>query len=143
MTNARAVPLSWAVIIIKSPSIVEAFCTRSTAIPKKLYSSRTYLSSNSNTRKDNCIAGSHQNQEELKKPRIISSLIPKRRIVGYHIDEENQWVAQLECGHFQHVHHDPPMTERPWVLTLEGRDAMLGYELGCKKCLKDEPPDAQ
>jgi hypothetical protein len=31
-----------------------------------------------------------------------------RRIVGFHTDVEGDWVADLECGHTQHVRHDPP-----------------------------------
>lgn len=62
----------------------------------------------------------------------------KQSIVGYKQDEENHWVAELSCGHFQHVRHNPPMVSRPWVLTLEGREEMLGYELVCKKCAESE-----
>jgi hypothetical protein len=58
----------------------------------------------------------------------------KRRVVGYHSDAENHWVAELECGHGQHVRHDPPWTERPWVTTEEGRAARLGEELNCVRC---------
>ena len=65
----------------------------------------------------------------------------KQRMVGYHLDLENHWVAELACGHFQHVRHDPPITTRPWVLTLEGRNSMLGYELNCQKCDRGEPKD--
>ena len=32
----------------------------------------------------------------------------KRAIVGYHRDDVGDWVAELECGHAQHVRHDPP-----------------------------------
>lgn len=39
----------------------------------------------------------------------------QRRIVGFHLDEANDWVAELECGHNQHVRHNPPWTHRPWV----------------------------
>ena len=67
----------------------------------------------------------------------------KQRIVGFHQDEEAHWVAELECGHTQHVRHDPPMTKRPWVLTREGRDGMLEQKLQCKKCDADEPPDME
>jgi hypothetical protein len=58
----------------------------------------------------------------------------KSKITDYHMDEEGHWVADLECGHAQHVRHDPPMVERPWVLTPEGRDSRLGVELECKIC---------
>lgn len=55
-------------------------------------------------------------------------------IVGYHKDAEDDWVAELACGHFQHVRHNPPWTNRPWVITTDGRNAMLGHHLDCKKC---------
>jgi len=58
----------------------------------------------------------------------------KQAIVGYHQDDENHWVARLACGHFQHVRHNPPWANRPWVETLEGRNSMLGHKLKCKKC---------
>ena len=57
-----------------------------------------------------------------------------RRIVGYHLDDEGQWVAELECGHGQHVRHNPPWTNRPWTLTQSGRSSMLGAMLECKLC---------
>ena len=66
----------------------------------------------------------------------------KQSMVGYHLDIENHWVAELACGHFQHVRHNPPMTTRPWVLTSEGRNSMLGYKLNCKKCDRGEPKDS-
>ncbi len=62
-------------------------------------------------------------------------------ISGYHLDEENHWVAELACGHNQHVRHDPPLVSRPWVVTEAGRQSMLGYELNCVKCDQDLPVD--
>ncbi len=58
----------------------------------------------------------------------------ERRIVGFHTDEEQHWVADLECGHTQHVRHDPPWQVRPWVITDEGRRARLGVPLDCLLC---------
>jgi len=58
----------------------------------------------------------------------------KRKIIGFHQDEEFHWVADLECGHSQHVRHDPPLTSRPWVTTPEGRRDRIGAELECRKC---------
>jgi uncharacterized protein DUF3565 len=58
----------------------------------------------------------------------------QRRIVGYHQDEQGDWVAELECGHGQHVRHNPPWVNRPWAVTAEGRDAQLGAVLECRKC---------
>jgi len=62
-------------------------------------------------------------------------------IVGFHRDDEDHWVAQLACGHFQHVRHDPPLVSRPWVETAAGRQSMLGHRLECKKCAEGAPRD--
>jgi uncharacterized protein DUF3565 len=62
----------------------------------------------------------------------------KQKIVGFDQDDEHHWRAILECGHRQHLRHDPPMTTRPWVLTEAGRASRLGYQLDCKRC--DETP---
>ncbi len=64
-----------------------------------------------------------------------------KRIVGFHQDDERHWVAELECGHNQHVRHDPPWTHRPWVTTAEGRNSVLGAMLVCRKCDRGAPPD--
>lgn len=58
----------------------------------------------------------------------------KQPIIGFKKDEENHWVAILQCGHCQHVRHVPPFISRPWVVSQKGREAMLGHELACKKC---------
>jgi hypothetical protein len=58
----------------------------------------------------------------------------RRRIIGFHEDSEGHWVADLECGHARHVRHEPPWQERSWVLTPEGRAAMLGTSLDCARC---------
>ena len=65
----------------------------------------------------------------------------KHSIVGYHRDEEDHWVAELDCGHNQHVRHNPPFVNRPWVVTEQGRNSMLGHQLNCIKCDRDEPVD--
>ena len=65
----------------------------------------------------------------------------ERRITGFHTDDEGHWVAELECGHNQHVRHDPPWESRPWVVTTEGRRSRLGMRLTCVKCDREEPPD--
>ena len=64
----------------------------------------------------------------------------QRKIMGYFLDEENNWVADLNCGHSQHVRHILPWQERPWVTTEKGREEHIGKELYCKKC--DEELDA-
>ncbi len=62
-------------------------------------------------------------------------------IVGYHQDDAGHWVAELACGHNQHVRHDPPWMSRPWVVTESGRKAWLGHPLPCKKCDEGQPAD--
>ena len=64
-----------------------------------------------------------------------------RRITGFHLDDEQHWVAQLECGHHQHVRHNPPWINRPWVISAEGRAQALGQTLRCLKCGANAPPD--
>lgn len=65
----------------------------------------------------------------------------KSSIAAYHKDEEDHWVAELACGHNQHVRHVPPWTIRPWVETSSGRESKLGFLLDCKKCDRKEPRD--
>ena len=65
----------------------------------------------------------------------------KRAIVGFRLDAHDDWVADLDCGHGQHVRHRPPFVLRPWVVTEDGRAAMLGSELDCVRCDRMEWPD--
>jgi len=58
----------------------------------------------------------------------------QRAVIGFEQDEEGHWVALLECGHGQHVRHNPPWMVREWVMTEEGRRARLGSWLECKLC---------
>ena len=58
----------------------------------------------------------------------------KRRIVDFDQDDEGHWRAVLDCGHPQHVRHEPPLRIREWVLTVDGRNTRLGQELDCLKC---------
>ena len=59
----------------------------------------------------------------------------QQTIVGFrHDDTEAQWVAELSCGHTQHMRHDPPWQNRPWTQTEEGRRAFLGTTLECPLC---------
>ncbi|AKE52546.1 DUF3565 domain-containing protein [Kangiella geojedonensis] len=67
----------------------------------------------------------------------------KQSIKDYHKDEHDDWVAELACGHFQHVRHKPPFFNRPWVVTQAGRESMLGEELNCKKCDEGAPRDTK
>src|SRR5438132_5030592 len=50
-----------------------------------------------------------------------------RKIIGFHQDDAQDWVADLECRHKQHVRHTPPWLNRPWGVSAEGRRSRLGY----------------
>jgi hypothetical protein len=58
----------------------------------------------------------------------------KRKIIGFQMDEHGHWRAEIDCEHFQHVRHDPPLTTRDWVQTEAGRTSRIGFELDCKRC---------
>lgn len=63
----------------------------------------------------------------------------KRAIIGFHRDEVGDWVADLACGHTQHVRHNPPLVSRPWVLHEEGRRQFIGQTLDCPECDRSAP----
>lgn len=55
-------------------------------------------------------------------------------ITGFHCDEAGDWVAELGCGHTQHMRHAPPWQLRPWVLSAEERSARVGQAIDCPLC---------
>lgn len=61
----------------------------------------------------------------------------ERRILGFRRDDEGHWVAELECGHTQHVRHDPPWQVRPWVIDPAQREARVGTLIECGRCAHD------
>jgi len=61
-----------------------------------------------------------------------------RRIVRFYLDAAGEWVAELACGHTQHVRHDPPWQSRPWVSSAEGRARFIGTALSCVACVDAE-----
>ena len=67
----------------------------------------------------------------------------KQPIVDYDLDEENHWVAELPCGHFQHVRQEPPLENRIWVTPVEGRASMHGFEPNCLKCDESDCDEAR
>lgn len=56
------------------------------------------------------------------------------KIAGFHQDADGDWVAELACGHGQHVRHRPPWQMRPWVATADGRAARIGQAIDCPLC---------
>ena len=65
-----------------------------------------------------------------------------RRIVGFHRDAEAHWVAELACGHTQHVRHEPPLRSHPWVRDADARARRVGTELWCARCAADDAAHA-
>ncbi len=69
---------------------------------------------------------------------------PESPVVRFRQDEEGAWIADLACGHSQHVRHRPPIETRPWVTTEEGRRGRLGALLPCRFCRMPKiPSEAQ
>ena len=64
-----------------------------------------------------------------------------RAIDAFKTDEHGDWVAFLSCGHRQHVRHQPPFFDRPWVTTKQGRREKVGELLNCVQCDRFEMPD--
>ncbi len=54
-----------------------------------------------------------------------------RAITGYYQDDEGDWVAELLCGHDQHVRHRPPFGEQSWVQSAVGRCERLRSPFEC------------
>lgn len=65
----------------------------------------------------------------------------QRPIIGFGIDEQGDPYAVLDCGHRQHVRHNPPFSNRPWVMSDEGRRSKLGELLNCVRCDRAEFPE--
>jgi tellurite methyltransferase len=65
----------------------------------------------------------------------------ERVITGFHVDDVGDWVAELACGHDQHVRHRPPFQVRDWVLEEVGRTRKLGTLLRCPLCDRCELPE--
>ncbi len=58
----------------------------------------------------------------------------ERLIVGFRQDERGDWIADLDCGHSQHVRHRPPFELKPWVVDAEIRNARIGTPRDCPLC---------
>lgn len=63
-----------------------------------------------------------------------------RSILGFHRDEEGDWVAELSCFHNQHIRHRPPFQDRPWVLDPAAREARVDIGIDCPLCDRAEFP---
>ena len=64
----------------------------------------------------------------------------ERSIVSFRADQQGEWVAELSCGHDQHVRHRPPFQDRQWVVDKADRDGRVGAPLDCPLCERAELP---
>lgn len=58
----------------------------------------------------------------------------ERTIVRFEVDDQGDPYAVMSCGHTRHVRHEPPLIERPWVTSEQGRAAFVGHTLHCAFC---------
>jgi hypothetical protein len=62
---------------------------------------------------------------------------PTPRLLDFRQDDQDHWVALLSCGHTQHLRHQPPWQNRPWVIDQQQRHALLGQPFPCGWCAQD------
>ena len=55
-------------------------------------------------------------------------------VTGFHQDEQQHWVAELSCGHTQHLRHQPPWQSRAWVTEAAQRQKKIGQPFACGWC---------
>ncbi|MHC8348882.1 DUF3565 domain-containing protein [Pseudomonas sp. RT4P38] len=92
----------------------------------------------------------HKNEEwpSLAKQSSESEHNPDRRnaakgstVTGFHQDEDGHWVAELSCGHTQHLRHQPPWQSRAWVLDPAQRIEQIGRPFDCGWCAQGSVSD--
>ncbi|MHC8301722.1 DUF3565 domain-containing protein [Pseudomonas sp. ZS1P83] len=92
----------------------------------------------------------HKNEEwpSLAKQSPESEHNPDRRaaaqdstVTGFHQDEDGHWVAELSCGHTQHLRHQPPWQSRAWVLSPAQRIEKIGQPFDCGWCAQGSVSD--
>ncbi|MBV4520336.1 DUF3565 domain-containing protein [Pseudomonas sp. SWRI74] len=88
----------------------------------------------------------HKNIERpsLAKQSPESEHNPDKRdstITGFHQDEDGHWVAELSCGHTQHLRHQPPWQSRAWVMDPVQRLEKIGQPFACGWCAQGSVSD--
>ena len=54
-------------------------------------------------------------------------------------DDVGDWAAELDCGHRQHIRHQPPFRLAPWVEVDDERAGRIGGPLDCPLCDGGQP----
>ncbi len=50
-------------------------------------------------------------------------------------------MAELGCGHSQHIRHAPPFRLAPWVLDDDERNARIGVDISAGYAINRSPRD--
>ncbi|MGE8145671.1 DUF3565 domain-containing protein [Pseudomonas frederiksbergensis] len=66
---------------------------------------------------------------------------PGSTITGFHQDEDGHWVAELSCGHTQHLRHQPPWQSQAWVMDPAQRIEKIGQPFACGWCAQGSVSD--
>jgi tellurite methyltransferase len=82
----------------------------------------------------------HLGGDALTRLAAVLRPAPPSAVVGFRQDENGDFIAELGCGHAQHVRHRPPLESRPWVTSEAGRRAFLGTSLPCALCRMPKLP---
>lgn len=64
-----------------------------------------------------------------------------RRMLGFVVDVDGDWIAQLECGHRRHIRHRPPLSNFPWITDEAARAGKIGESIECPRCARLEVPE--
>lgn len=65
----------------------------------------------------------------------------ERKILSIEEETNEEFVASLSCGHKRHLRHDPPRETRPRLLDSQEREAIIGTQIDCGRCLQRLIPD--
>lgn len=77
-------------------------------------------------------------RDQARARRYIGEV--ERTITGFHEDDCDDYVADLACGHGQHVRHQPPFRLRPWIVDPVQHAERIGATLDCPLCDRAERP---
>ena len=60
------------------------------------------------------------------------------KITGFDLEEDNHWGTDVSWGHTKYVRHNPSWQQRKWVLSDNGRNDFIEFELEFKSCKADQ-----
>ena len=64
----------------------------------------------------------------------------RRRINGFVRDEHGDWIARLDCHHSQHIRHQPPFRDAPWIHDDDAHAERVATLLDCPLCDRAQLP---